>query len=90
MESGNMMDDKKLKDSELEQVCGGDDGGTGPGWKSVVNPKGTDFCREPKLQYVRKHLNKGTKLKLRGRFGISSKVSLESGEIGYVLSQDIH
>ena len=84
-----MMDDKKLKDSELEQVCGGDDGGTGPGWKSVVNPKGTDFCREPKLQYVYKHLNRGTKLKIIGKFERSSKVSLKSGEYGYVLSEDI-
>ena len=85
-----MMDDKKLKDSELEQVCGGDDGGTGPVWKFVVNPNGTDFCREPKLQYVRKHLNSRTKLKFISTFGRSSKVSLESGEIGYVLSEDIH
>ena len=89
MESGNMMDDKKLKDSELEQVCGGDDGGTGPNWKFVVNTNGTDLCREPKLQYVKKHLNCGTKLKFMGTLGRSSRVQLESGESGYVLSEDI-
>ena len=84
-----MMDDKKLKDSELEQVCGGDDGGTWLDWMFVANPNGTDFCSGPELQYVYKHLNRGTKLKIIGKFERSSKVSLKGGEYGYVLSKDI-
>ncbi len=85
-----MMDDKKLKDSELEQVCGGDDGGTGLIRKRVTNPNGTDFCKDPAFHYVKKHLDCGTKLKITGTVGRSSKALLESGEFGYVLSRDLH
>lgn len=84
-----MIDDKKLKESELEQVCGGDDGGTWLDRKAVMNPNGTDFCREPSLHSVKKHLNKGTILRILGTVGISSKALLESGESGYVLSSDL-
>lgn len=84
-----MMEDKKLKDSELEQVCGGDDGGAGLDWKVVVNPNGTDFYREPTLDSVNKHLDCGTKLIITGTFGRSSKALLEIGEFGYVLSRDV-
>ncbi len=84
-----MMDDKKLKDSELEQVCGGDNGGTELIRKFVVNPNGTDFCIDLTLHSVKKHLNKGTILRISGTVRGSSKAFLESGEIGYVLSSDL-
>ena len=85
-----MMDDKKLKDSELEQVCGGDDGGTELIYKKVANTNGTDFCRDPTLNSVKKHLDCGTKLKITGTVGKSSGALLKSGEFGYVLSRDLH
>ena len=84
-----MMDDKKLKDSELEQVCGGDDGGTKLIRKFVVNPNGTDFCMEPTLLSVKKHLDCGTILRISGTVRGISKAFLESGELGYVLSSDL-
>ena len=84
-----MIDDKKLKESELEQVSGGDDGRTELIRKHVANPNGTDFCREPTLLSVKKHLNRGTILRFSGTVGRSSKVFLESGELGYVLSIDL-
>ena len=84
-----MIDDKKLKESELEQVCGGDDSGTEHIWKQVANANGTDLCRDPTLYAVKKHLNRGTKLKITGTVGRSSKALLKSGEFGYVLSRDL-
>lgn len=83
-----MIDDKKLKESELEQVCGGDDSGTGGKRKSVVNPNGTDFCSDPCMYLVIKHLDFLTDVYMLSKTGKIAKVVFES-KSGYVLYKDL-
>lgn len=79
---------KKLHEEELVQVNGGD-GGT-EGIKAVIiNQNGTDLCLDRYLRQIKKHLKLGTNVKYSSKEGCSTYVWLDSGDHGYVNSNDI-
>lgn len=79
---------KKLHEEELVQVNGGD-GGTESKKAVVNNQNGTDLCSDPRLKHIKKHLKEGTKVKYSSKGYCSTCVWLDSGDYGYVNSNDI-
>lgn len=86
-----MMDDaKKLKDSELEQACGGDNRyGDHDGY--VINKNGTDLCFDFGLMMVKKHLEYATVIHCKdySKGILYTKIWTDNGEFGYVKTDDI-
>ena len=86
-----MMDDaKKLKDSELEQTCGGGDIRLGRHQGHVINPNGTDLYAELWLEVVKKHLEYFTEVYYDEKGPYSTRIRTENSEFGYVKNDDIY
>lgn len=82
-----MMEDKKLKDSELEQVSGGY--GTEVYKGHVVNPNGTDLCSDNELHIVIRHLDYQTEVKYLAKGVCVTYVIIEHVGHGYINSNDL-
>ena len=83
-----MGDMKKLHEEELVQVNGGD-GGTESKEAVIINQNGTDLCGDPFLRHIKKHLKYGINVKYSSKGNCSTYVWLDSGDYGYVNSNDI-
>ena len=89
-EKADKIDDKKLNEETLRDVSGGDGGVYWKPDRVVINQNGTDFCFDPSLITVLKHLDYKTQVCFIKGAQSSSRVRLESGESGYVRSEDLY